>query len=42
MVNPQANNSYNKRYTFNMPLNLCDNKIMAKEYTLDLWEITQF
>jgi len=41
-VNPQANNFYNERYTLNMPLNLCDNKMMKREYAVDLWEITQF
>ena len=42
MVNLQTNNFYNKRYTINMPLKLCDDKMMTTEYNVDLWEITQF
>lgn len=42
MINQQANNLYNKRYTLNIPLNLCDNKMMKTEYIVDLWEIIQF
>jgi hypothetical protein len=41
-INPQENNFYNKRYTLNMPLNLWENEMMAKEYIVDLWELTQF